>query len=460
MSDWLRRLCFLLAVSGFSFASVPAFQNDPPSDWSIMIYIDGRGSLDHAAQCTLGQLLSLPASATLSISVQLAFDGSQNARPGVISQARASCNFGRQVFFIPYWRGVRRFMLGAHRQFPGTYVGDFDMQSVDRLQDFVSWSVKQGNAAHSMLILWSHGEGVPYLEGWLRSETKHARKTKVLLAAKQVPERVQRQIARAHSQNDSVFGGRLLLNSEIAKALEAGLAGKKLDIIGFDACFKGMLETAYSMRSIADLMVSSEAREPEYGWDYSDWLAALVKTPSMTPAKLGNAIVDSYLRTSSPDADSKITLSVIDLTKISNVAGAIDSLSNYLLQDGSLWKSVNDARHHIFPYDLHEVDLDKFTENLLTEAGEVGSDDAGRLAKDLHVQLTQAILYDKYNPSAKIYGSAGLAIYFPSCQEEYDLDPLHSRYDPSSTEAISFAADHSWAVFLLRYLSSPEAICD
>ena len=54
--------------------------------------------------------------------------------------------------------------------------------------------------------------------------------------------------------------------------------GKKLDVIGFDACLMSMLEVGYAMRDVGNTLVGSEELEPGPGWKYDDWLRSIEDT--------------------------------------------------------------------------------------------------------------------------------------------------------------------------------------
>ena len=46
---------------------------------------------------------------------------------------------------------------------------------------------------------------------------------------------------------------------------------RKIDIIGFDACFMSSFEVAHALRPYARYMLASEETEPNKGWDYKNY---------------------------------------------------------------------------------------------------------------------------------------------------------------------------------------------
>ena len=75
--------------------------------------------------------------------------------------------------------------------------------------------------------------------------------------------------------------------------VELAIAGKEIDLIGFDACLMGMVEVAYQLLGETDYVVASEETEPVGGWAYQYFLYDLIMQVDNSPANLGKAIVDS-----------------------------------------------------------------------------------------------------------------------------------------------------------------------
>ncbi len=60
---------------------------------------------------------------------------------------------------------------------------------------------------------------------------------------------------------DEMYPDDMLSLSQIGNALSD--SGIKFDIVGFDACLMGTIETAYMLEPYADYLVASEEYEPE-----------------------------------------------------------------------------------------------------------------------------------------------------------------------------------------------------
>jgi len=134
---------------------------------------------------------------------------------------------------------------------------------------------------------------------------------------------------------------------ELANAISAAEeeADIMLDMIVFDACLMSMVEVAYEMRNLADYMVASVTGIPVGGLPYHLFLGPLVTNPGMTVEELGEVMVDTFVyyygyckgegiggAEVSDFGWVGVTLSLIDLSKIGELAVAADALS-YAIQE-------------------------------------------------------------------------------------------------------------------------------
>jgi len=250
------------------------------------------------------------------------------------------------------------------------------------LSDFVIWAEETYPADKYALILWNHGGGP--VGGFGVDEL---------------------------SSFDS------LQLEEIDAALNTAKARTNitLELIGFDACLMASIEVADTVKDYAKYMVASEELEPGHGWDYKGILTALNMAPDMDGAKLGKIIASSYLsHAKSLGTDSDVTLSVLDLSKISQVVTTFDGL----IQDA-------DARlvDNIFFYEFARsalaaksfggntqaqgytdlVDLNAFANGLLTNQPVK--------AQALINAVNQAVIFKVDGPFS--FQTSGLSIYFP-----------------------------------------------
>ncbi len=116
----------------------------------------------------------------------------------------------------------------------------------------------------------------------------------------------------------------------LAKALAGTklvVAGKKFDMIGFDACLMGSVEVAKALSPYSDYMVASEEVEPGDGWDYG-FLDDLGKErKAKSTEELGRSIIDNYIAYYEDyDYNVDTSLSLIDLKRVDKLVGSVDEL--------------------------------------------------------------------------------------------------------------------------------------
>ena len=153
------------------------------------------------------------------------------------------------------------------------------MRNPGNLAAFVRWSVNNYPARRNILIIKDHGAGKPYL-----LFTESARLNSFINSALiDITPELKAKLAQKSTVLDLDVhkpvilepDSNLPLNSQIRNALKSALGRRRLDIIGFDSCYKAMLETGYAMRDVARTLVASEAIQFDYAWDNLPWLTSL-----------------------------------------------------------------------------------------------------------------------------------------------------------------------------------------
>ena len=109
--------------------------------------------------------------------------------------------------------------------------------------------------------------------------------------------------------------------------------GRKVDVVGMDACLMTMIEVAYQLRDHAQVLVGSEEIEPGPGWPHAAILGDLTARPAMTAARAGRH--RGAPATSSPTgtAGEIATQSAIDLGQLGDLVEAVDILAHRLLDE-------------------------------------------------------------------------------------------------------------------------------
>jgi len=229
--------------------------------------------------------------------------------------------------------------------------------------------------------------------------------------------------------------GDLLSLQELSDALEDSPFGKskKLELLGFDACLMGSIETAWVFRDYAEYFVASQEIEPGQGWDYA-FLSEL--DGCKNGDEVGKVIVEYYfdfyedLFKKSPRAETEITLSCVDLYALGDVEKALEELFENIdddLGDGTI-KEISRCRYKSkafgkfassTSYDL--VDL----KHLATLLEDEYPDEAEALLD----ALEEYVVYEDSN----VKNAGGVSIYHP-----YDT-PTLAKDASKLLNALSFA---------------------
>jgi hypothetical protein len=290
--------------------------------------------------------------------------------------------------------------------------------------------------------------------GWTRPATDRARRQRSDLPSERAVVTAMRAArppqARAICFDDS---SKDFLDSRDLKAVldaTVSLIGRKVDVLGMDACLMSMIEMAYQTRNGARVMVSSEDAEPGSGWPYRSILTLLAQDPAMTAEDLGKAVVDCYVRSYDESALSfePVTQSALNLGRAEGVVSALDELARGLIKGSKskgLRAALAEARYQAQSFmDPDYVDLFDFVSLLAANSG-------ARPVRDACERLLAAIAPGKPGSLVIANGQAGLAernanglsIYFP----KLGVSPFYAALDMSR--------DCAWAR-LLEVMSTEQ----
>ncbi len=175
-------------------------------------------------------------------------------------------------------------------------MGEVNMGDPQNLRNFIIRSVRDYPADHYALIFWNHGLGwldVDIYAG-VRSASTGPTHQPIF---RSTPRRIAggektRPIAFDDSSKD------FLDTQDMRWALsDAGDAtGRRLDLIGMDACLMAMIEGARELAPFSDYFVASQEVEPMDGWPYAAILKAINAQPKVGGETLAELIVDEYAR--------------------------------------------------------------------------------------------------------------------------------------------------------------------
>lgn len=394
--------------------------------WTVMVYMAGDNSLDPEGVQDLKEMKKVGSSDELNIIAE--FDRAEGHM-------------------------ARRYYLRKGGIVTGDAVdslGAINTGDPKFLSDFIQWGVSNYPADRYMLVLWNHGQGWDdtdiYADERFRSlrrlATGRVRHALFHTSVRNMLEKASRDsTARAILLDDNAKD--FLDNQEMKGVLDdtAKLLGRKLDILGMDACLMSMAEIGFQIRDTTAYTVGSEQTEPGEGWPYDTILGALAKNPAMKPPDLSALIVAKYLD-SYKDTDG-VTLSACDLSKADSLATAVTGLASELrasLSDAVSKQRILSVRYRVQSYDVADnIDLVDFC-SLLVEAGAAASV-ATACKNVIEVAKNDYVVKQGYKGEA-MKNSNGAAIYFPL----RSVSPLYP--------GLEFSEKTGWDKFLKAYLEA------
>lgn len=235
--------------------------------------------------------------------------------------------------------------------------------------------------------------------------------------------------------------------------------GVDLNLVGAEACLMGQMEVAYQIRDNAEVFVASEelmcysaSEENPWGGLPFEWiLGNLTANPLMDAEDLGDQIILSYeehcQKYPVSAGETNRTLSSIDLSKITGVAGNISVLAGWLYDNVDTYRSqIEEARENVITYatkyDVPWNPIDYVDAYNLSQclAQEIDNSTLDALCQALMDSIEDAVFAEYHVQGAD--GSHGLSLYFPDEEADYD-----ENYD-----SLDMSDDYQWDEFLKEYL--------
>lgn len=362
--------------------------------WTILVYLDADNDLESAGTANFDQMEMVGSTTDVRIIVQMdrirGYDDSSGD-----------------------WTDTRRYLVTRDTdsttmksvRLDDQPLGELDMADWHTLRDFVQWGKAEFPADHYCLVMWDHGTGWAF-----RS----------------------RSLAPAHRYiaADDTSGGHMDV-TDIPRALE----GLNVDVIAFDACLMQQIEVAYELKGCASYMVASPAAEPSPGYNYYTLLARV--RGDTTPLELSKAIVQDYARTYTAPRRA-IIYSALDLSRMDDLAAALDGFARLLIPNGPHTPGLSAARDNSLNYSTADGGINRYYRDPRDYArrcaAAIGPPADAPLAA-LEAALGAAVVAESHNPDTP--AATGLGIYIPSA---YHYDP---RY-----EMLTFTAATQWDEWL------------
>ncbi len=375
-------LIILVIVSALPIASSGAEVGQRASgvpNWTFMVYMDADNTLSDYAADDLAEMMSYGSNSNLTILVM--YDST--------SQGDSA------IYLIE--KGKKTLLEN---------LGEVDMGSEDTLTYFLNWTLQRYHSKYYFLDLWDHGN---YYSG------------------------------------ACVDHGDWLTLSEIRDALAnfQSMHGKKLDVLGFDACRMGGIEIYYALSSSADYIVASEKDEPATGWPYYDILS---KIEDKNPENASRLVVDSmynWAKKFYAEDGLSVVMASVNTSRMPRFMENFNSKIEYALPVAPYLRvEIMNRTSDVERYELSTV-ADLY--DLMSKIDKVGDYKLSRMAESIMSgveNMTYSRAWDCPNPANGYHAknAHGIGIYYPV----YSVEGGYYYTD--------FAKDSLWDEFLRAIL--------
>lgn len=238
-----------------------------------------------------------------------------------------------------------------------------------------------------------------------------------------------------------------LTMDEFQKALSETGGADILFWIG--CCLMGSIEAVYELSGLVDVSVGSEDLGFMDWWDnvFDDMCTIVRDDPDISTVDLGKNIVEIIGDNPNPYSNY-LTMSAIDVNKVSALVSAFDDLSRDLFkkwfrQGFKRTKNAHDQTYQLAQIqqyaEMFEVyDLKEFVENL----------NQNELTESALNAFDEAVIYKCHGQDRE--RTNGLSIFFPSWISPYEL--LQYYNDKNIGKNLDFPKDTYWNEFLLGFV--------
>lgn len=435
----LNKIFFsILAITTF-IGSLAAKQEQ--TDWLFAVYVAGDNNLHYWLWKNIQQMAKIGSNDRIKVVVQI-------NEPGQHKKT--------QRYLIEHNHAV---LLNKADVEAGKKL---DSGSPDTLTDFVVSVVKQFPADHICVILSDHGTGTidPIVPKTINPrDLFQLNPTDLMLELNRsfsFLDLIEPVFERGICFDDSFHT--YLTNQKLEAAFKNIYlqTGRRMDIIGMDACLMQMVEVAKIMREcgttdiVTDYMIGSQEIELGAGWDYEAILKPF-KERSFSPEEFAKHITDCYFSTYSK-ISKDFTLSVLKLEHLNLLEENINHIADLLIKgltqsDSAAFRRAllaARARYNVTCFEEPSyVDLGHFYQNLehALSATRAYSPEQQQLRDELLQALSDGLKLIKEVVIANTTGrnvsrATGISLYFPERR-------IHSSYFRTT-----FAASNAWIKFL------------
>jgi len=399
--------------------------------WTMLVYLAGDNNLDQEGIKDMAEMAKVGSTPDVDAVVQFDRAGKKAVTARYHVSKGGGCVEKDRVMVLPE-----------------TNTGDPQV-----LIDFIAWGIQNYPAQHYLLVVWNHGSG------WSEDNVyRHTTLTRIRLPQSEPITDGPLRSALFNTTIETIAGSSVgsgvayddanrdfLDNAELKKCLQAAYAqtgGRKVDVLGFDACLMNMIEVGYQLKDTVAIAVGSEETEPGAGWPYDLILSALAKKPSLTPVQLGQTIVKQYYQ-SYLDTSEAVTQSALNLARIDGLAGVVDKLADALIANlttdvkKAIARVLRACQRFYYPDYLDLYDLARLLRDYIAVPAIKTA--AQGVMSALRTSASKGFVVANKRLGAAVARAKGVSIYFP----REAVSPFYKNLD--------YAAGHRWDDFLKAY---------
>jgi hypothetical protein len=422
----------------------------PETPWQVLAYLAADNDLE-------GELLA-----------DLAEMERVGSSPGVVEVLAQVDRSRGQDTSKGNWHGTRRYYVTRGtdpRKINSRLLADLGPTTTGEprvLVSFIRFGAQRFPARATALVLLNHGSGFYVPPEMVSRDGKapgHTGASPAAVRRRRRPifhttrERLREAVppSRGIAYDDGAAD--CLDNQELTRVLATAhrVLGRKVDIVGMDACLMTMIEVAYQIRTHVHVLVGSEEVEPGPGWPHSAILGDLATNPTMTPAELAATVVQRYVESYRHGSETA-TQSAVNLGELDDLVGAVDVLARRLLaviRDAARAAAVIRARRRTLQFfDGLYVDLHHLAGRLARAIGKGRIEDACYdVQRIIDGEDEQSPIIAEGHFGASMAPARGLSIYFPRV---LDSSAFYRE--------LEFASATRWADFLEALLGHRQAL--
>lgn len=304
----MKRMLQVLFCLGLILANGCCFALN---EWTMIVYLCGddnnSAALEENQVRDLGEMSNIGSRPGFEIVVQA-------------DRGNKLSEFLKSSYSDPDYSGAKRYLVKKDKWEVEAKLGEINTGSPYALWDLLKWVHEKHPAKHYCLIINAHGSGIFSWRG--EGGTSDPNPGRVNF------DPASRFVAYDSTDDDclTVFEVGVVL-----KAFRERLnGGRKIDLIGFDACMASMVEALYQLREGVAVMVANPSLTPGSGFQYDGIAGGLAANLAMTPDALAEIITKTFIDSVHNQQDPQI-LSAWRTDRAQDLVFALNNLSMELL---------------------------------------------------------------------------------------------------------------------------------